>query len=218
MTEPIQADPLLTHVANLAARESELYASLMQAAAQLKARDKELETALQDLKTQIRAAPHNYAASSQNGKDTASDYLLYQQLIGRIREIVRNTTPPNATVIVVSRGDEELLKLDGRTGWHFPQTEDGIYAGYYPADSAAAITELETLRARGGDFVLFPSTTFWWLDYYPELKQHLDANYPKIVERLDACIIYCLHPANSRRNGRALSTARRSSGVRRKNL
>lgn len=53
-------------------------------------------------------------------------------------------------MIVVSRGDSDLLNLGGRQAWHFPQTEDGVYAGYYPADSTEAITHLEVLRAKGG--------------------------------------------------------------------
>ena len=39
----------------------------------------------------------------------------------QVREAVRSAIPADATVLVVSRGDEELLKLDGRTAWHFPR-------------------------------------------------------------------------------------------------
>jgi hypothetical protein len=66
--------------------------------------------------------------------------------------------PSNAQVIVVSSGDSDLLTLGGRQVWHFPQTEDGVNAGYYPADSTEAITHLEVLRAKGGEYLLFPST------------------------------------------------------------
>ena len=35
--------------------------------------------------------------------------------------------PPDATVLVVSHGDDELLELGAaRRGWHFPQQEDGV--------------------------------------------------------------------------------------------
>ena len=44
--------------------------------------------------------------------------------------------PLEATVMVVSKGDDELLKLGGRRALHFPQNEAGEYAGHYPADSA----------------------------------------------------------------------------------
>src|SRR5262245_32648690 len=117
--------------------------------------------------------------------------VSYQELIPRFRESVRNVLPPNATAVVVSKGDAELLKLDGRRTWHFPQDEDGVYAGYYPADSAAAIAHLEALRAGGSDFLLFPNTAFWWLAHYAEFRQHLDARYRRIWDD-GHCIIYQL--------------------------
>ena len=52
--------------------------------------------------------------------------------------------PPDATVLVVSNGDDELSKLGAaRRGWHFPQMEDGTYAGHHPGDSAEAIAHLQ---------------------------------------------------------------------------
>jgi hypothetical protein len=116
----------------------------------------------------------------------------YRQLAERIREVVQTALPPDATVIVVSKGDNELLKLDGQRAWHFPQTEDGVYAGYYPADSTAAIAHLEALRAKGGEFLLFPITAFWWLEHYAEFKQHLERHYRVVVHQEDTCLIFAL--------------------------
>jgi len=67
----------------------------------------------------------------------------YEQLIGAIREVVHRVVPLNATVMVVSRGDDELTRLGPRTALHFPQDEDGRYAGYHPSDSDAAIAAYE---------------------------------------------------------------------------
>jgi GT2 family glycosyltransferase len=119
----------------------------------------------------------------------------YQQLVGRIREIVSSSLPAESTVLVVSKGDEELLKLDGRRAWHFPQTEDGTYAGHYPANSAAAIAHLEALRAKGADFLLFPNTAFWWLEHYPEFRQHLESRYPVVELRQPTCLIFAMNEA-----------------------
>src|SRR3972149_3001468 len=127
-----------------------------------------------------------------------SKRLAYQQLIPRLREVVHHALPPDATVIVVSKGDDELLKLDGRRGWHFPQREDGEYTSYYPADSAAAIAHLEALRARGGEFLLFPQTAFWWLDHYGVFTQHLKSHYRVIVREEDVCLIFALREPESR--------------------
>jgi hypothetical protein len=119
--------------------------------------------------------------------------LRYSQLVRQIREVVNDVVPAAATVAVVSKGDEELLKLgDGRKGWHFPQDEHGAYAGYHPADSSQAIAHLEELRAKGAQFLLFPGTALWWLEHYAEFREHLDTQYRVIVSREDTCLVFAL--------------------------
>ena len=121
----------------------------------------------------------------------------YQQLISKIRRIVRSALPSNVTVAVVSKGDNELLNLDGNSGWHLPQRADGAYVGYHPATSAEAITHLESLRAKGADYLLFPSTALWWLDHYKEFRQHLERNYQVVVREEDACLIFALRKSEN---------------------
>ena len=119
----------------------------------------------------------------------------YENLKERISRVVRDATPAAATILVVSRGDEELLNLlraDGRKADHFPQAPDGCYAGCYPAHSQAAITELEQLRVAGGEFLVFPSTASWWLDHYRDFAAHLDRRYSRVVVEADTCVIYAL--------------------------
>lgn len=123
--------------------------------------------------------------------------LQYRDGIAQIRNVVRDTIPQNATVAVVSKGDEALLQLDGRRAWHFPQSEEGDYAGYYPADSEEAIDQLEAVRRRGADYFLFPYTAFWWLDYYKGLKEHLTTHYQLCTQEENTCMIIALHPHNS---------------------
>jgi GT2 family glycosyltransferase len=120
----------------------------------------------------------------------------YQQLTQRIRRAVAAQLPPGETVLVISKGDDELLDLDGRPAWHFPQGPDGAYAGYYPPDSAAAIAHLEALRAREAAFLLLPSTSLWWLDFYGEFRQHLEQHYPRIVNDESTCVIFALRQRN----------------------
>lgn len=107
----------------------------------------------------------------------ASKQMAYQELVFRIRKAVADLLPPDATVLVVSKGDPELIKLGGRQAWHFPRTENGMYSGCYPADSDAAIAHLEELRSKGASHLIFPSTAFWWLDFYEGFRQHLEAHY-----------------------------------------
>jgi GT2 family glycosyltransferase len=98
----------------------------------------------------------------------------YCDLVERIRGLVDHELPPDATVLVVSNGDDELLELGAnRRCWHFPQMEDGTYAGYHPADSADAIAHLEALREKGAEYIVFPQTASWWLSFYSEFRDHL---------------------------------------------
>jgi hypothetical protein len=105
----------------------------------------------------------------------------YDRQIAAVREIVHGIVPSNATVLVVSRGDDQLLELGPRRALHFPQNEEGAYAGYHPADSDEAIALLENMRARGAEFLVLPSVAFWWLDYYDAFRQYVEHRY-RLVE------------------------------------
>jgi GT2 family glycosyltransferase len=116
----------------------------------------------------------------------------YGRLTARVREVVGRVVPPGATVVVASKGDDELLRLGGRTAWHFPRTEDGSYAGHYPGDSAAAIAHLEALRRQGAGYLLLPATALWWLEHYRDFRAHLEARYRVAVTQEDTCVIFAL--------------------------
>jgi GT2 family glycosyltransferase len=116
----------------------------------------------------------------------------YGRLVRRVQEAVRESVPMDSTVLVASKGDNDLLKLYGRESWHFPRTETGVYAGYYPKCDLSAIAHLETLRARGAEYLVLPSTAFWWLDHYPRFKAHVEDRYLRVVreEDDDVCKIF----------------------------
>jgi hypothetical protein len=121
------------------------------------------------------------------------DLTDYQRLIDQIRDFVRAALPPAASVIVVSRGDDALLQLDGRRASHFPRALDGEYAGAYPANGDDALAQLARARHEGGEFLLFPRSALWWLDHYPELKSYLEQHCPppRVAEH-DAARIFDL--------------------------
>jgi len=102
--------------------------------------------------------------------------------------------PAKANVAVVSKGDERLVDLPGRDGWHFPQDDQGVWAGHYPADSAAAIAHVEELRRRGAEYIVFPVTSLWWLEHYTGLAEYLEREY-RLVRRGEPCTMYELRPA-----------------------
>jgi GT2 family glycosyltransferase len=115
----------------------------------------------------------------------------YRDLVEEIRAVVDRVLPDDATVLVVSNGDDELLDLpSARRGWHFPQMDDGTYAGYHPGTSTEALSHLQVLVARGAQYLVFPSTTSWWLDYYAELASELRAHADHVIVASDACTIF----------------------------
>jgi len=127
----------------------------------------------------------------------------YEALVQQIRRLVCATVPPGAIVLVMTKGDDELLKLDARHGWHFPQCEDGTYAGHHPADSDACIAELERLRSRGADFLVIPETSRWWLQHYGRFAEHLDTHYWPVGDQQVPGLIFGLSKPTMRRTSSA---------------
>jgi hypothetical protein len=121
----------------------------------------------------------------------------YERMTKRIREIVAQTLPPEAVVVVVSRGDEALVQLEPRRALHFPPSDDGGWAGYHPATSEDAVEQLEAMRAAGGQFLLLPSSGLWWLEHYSSFGRHLEANYSVVVSETETCVIYSLNGSES---------------------
>ncbi|HEY3186736.1 MAG TPA: hypothetical protein VGJ70_04650 [Solirubrobacteraceae bacterium] len=121
----------------------------------------------------------------------------YRRLIASVRAFVEQAVPRGASVVVVSRGDDDLLDLGGRRAGHFPQLPGGTYAGSHPADSRTAIAHLEELRRQGAAFLVLPSTAFWWLEHYAEFARHLEAHHRLIARDDAACLIFALSGAAS---------------------
>ena len=100
--------------------------------------------------------------------------------------------PAGAEVLVISRGDDALLELNGRCAAHFPQDESGGWSGHHPADSEEAIGHLEELRGNGAGYLVVPPTYRWWLNHYDGLREHLEGRYRTVVSDERAGAIYQL--------------------------
>lgn len=116
----------------------------------------------------------------------------YVELLGRVRAAVNANLPDDATVLVASKGDTDLLELGSRRAWHFPQTDTGEWVGFHPPTSADAIAHIEFLRARGGEYFLMPATAFWWLNHYGDFTLYLQHAYRLVVRQDDTCLIFAL--------------------------
>ena len=125
----------------------------------------------------------------------------YQQLVERTRTIIQASVPRGATVLVASKGDEALLELEGRRGWHFPRTEEGDYCGHHPANSTAAIRELEGERDKGARYLVLPMSAIWWLDHYHSFRDHMEMRYARLTHEYeqeeDGCVIFDLTPRDA---------------------
>ena len=110
--------------------------------------------------------------------------------VAAVRRAVATALPAGASVLVVSRGDPELVRLPDHRGRHFPSTTDGRYAGFHPADSAAALRELES-RLGDAEYLVIPASSFWWLDFYRELAEVLNDRHERVWSDAD-CVIYRL--------------------------
>jgi len=116
----------------------------------------------------------------------------YRELVERVQQAVAAAVPAGATTLIVSRGDDELLRVEGRRTAHFPRSEGGAYAGHYPGSGDEAVELLEAERAAGAEYLVFPATGAWWLEYYDQLQQHLDDRYRSTFSDPESCFIFDL--------------------------
>jgi hypothetical protein len=86
---------------------------------------------------------------------------------------IKETTPADARIVVADGGDPTVFYYAHRKGWHFLE-KNGIWNNL-PRNSAEAIANLEQLRGRGAAYLVFPFRTRWWLDYYEEFREYLNA-------------------------------------------
>ncbi len=132
--------------------------------------------------------------------------------ITRIRELVRDATPPGSTVAVISKGDERLVDIYGRDALHFPQDEEGAPLGYHPSCGRAAVAQLEVARVKGADYLLVPAPSFWWLEHYHELRKHLHARYRPLRWEAETAVLFDLRAPLEPVQDRLDSTSGRAPG------
>jgi glycosyltransferase involved in cell wall biosynthesis len=143
---------------------------------------------LQDLREQVR---HAHARREQ-----LREQLWRREVVEGVHAYVERALPAGARVLVVSRGDEDVVGFTSHRGAHFPQTADGAYAGHHPADSAAAIVHLSELRARGAEYLVVPATSQWWLEYYDGFAAHVEPG--RMSETSEACVAFALAPVGAK--------------------
>ena len=139
----------------------------------------------------VRASiSHRWEEDATTG-NPASRMLRYESHQASVQKILAQVTEPGCTIAVVCRGDEEMVRIEGRVGTHFPQALEGYFSGFYPADNEAAVTHLEAVRDRGVDYLVFPVASLWWLHHYRIFGRYLTEHYHRMHVD-DDCVVFDL--------------------------
>jgi len=97
--------------------------------------------------------------------------------IPKLRQVgaeIRKLIPRGIKFVLV---DEEQIRKTSRLENATPFLEkDGQYWGA-PENDSTAIREIERMRQDNAQFIVFISSTFWWLDHYKQFQQHLRSHY-----------------------------------------
>jgi GT2 family glycosyltransferase len=125
----------------------------------------------------------------QNIEHETRDAAARKALRPRVRTAIESALPRDAVVAVISAGDEELVRYEGREAWHFPRGEDGRYSEFRSKSSLAAVAHFETLRARGAQYLVIPETGRSWLETHSGFARHLRTRYRELAND-PACTIY----------------------------
>lgn len=91
---------------------------------------------------------------------------------------LRRAIPMDSHIAVAGT---DLAGVSGLDAWAvspFPEIDGGF--GGLPVDGDAAVTEIRRMTKSGIEFLLFPWPTFWWLDYYTDMRSYLEG-LPAVV-------------------------------------
>ena len=120
-------------------------------------------------------------------------YYNYQdRLSARLRLLLAQAVPADATVIVLSDAQKGRLSLDGRNTWYFPQSEGGQPMLTTPSTSSEVLASLERLRQQGGNYLLVPFPQYWWLEHFAEFGKYLHDRCRLIASKDDVGKIFSL--------------------------
>src|ERR1051325_5384783 len=136
---------------------------------------RQLPAALFELELRVRDAVEKAVASAApSAHATPPPSLDWLSQLRRAQEEIVRLVPPGAAFILVN--DDQWGNERGfgdRRAIPFLE-KNGRYGGP-PADDATALRELERLRKGGASHIVFGWPSFWWLDHYAGLREHLSA-------------------------------------------
>jgi len=131
-------------------------------------------------------ADDRFAAIPRSRRADPAWHCVYE-----VTQEIAKLVPPHDAFILVDEGRLDAAPLVAPRRCIPFLEKDGHYWGK-PADDEAAIREVMRLRLSGANFLIFVSSTFWWLEYYPRLKRYLDSNFRCALED-DRLLAFDLH-------------------------
>jgi FkbM family methyltransferase len=108
-------------------------------------------------------------------------------LSAQLRAEVARVVPAGSDFVLIDDGRLGLETLDGRRAIPFLE-RNGQYHGA-PDDGEQALVELAVQTGRGIRHVVVAWPSFWWLEEYPELSEHL-ASWWRRTADTDAAIVF----------------------------
>lgn len=120
---------------------------------------------------------------------------LWQSALGWFRNLIAaiedvgTAVPAGVLVAIADQAQCGAALAAGRPAVPFPE-RDGVYWGA-PADDAAAVAELERVRARGAAALVVAWPAFWWLTHYRKFHDHLRSSFRCLVDN-DRTVIFDL--------------------------
>jgi hypothetical protein len=145
----------------------------------------------------LLAALHSELEGTRFGERTrkaAAPPPEWRDSLDRIAAVVRRLVPAGSRVAALDKWDPTLLHLCERDGWHFPDLRR-LPEGY-PGGGMEAVEHLEEMRLRGAEYLVIPSSAFWWLDFYTAFREHLERSAERIWGD-GLCVVFALEPAGS---------------------
>lgn len=113
----------------------------------------------------------------------------YRTMVAGVHAAIADVVPEGATVLVVSKGDDELLAVPARVARHFPADADGGFAGWYAEGVDDVVRQIDREVARGAGYLVFPPTAGWWFDFYAGLESWIGRQFDE-VGGTHACRIF----------------------------
>jgi hypothetical protein len=138
------------------------------------------------------------------GVRSANGWGVRSPLAPAIRALLDSLLPDREPVLVVSEGNDELLRL-GRRALHFPHDGQGQHRSISSIDERAISAQLAALRARGLRYLVVPDTARPAVERSGALREHCR----EVAFREGICSIYELEDAERTRTGPTVDRLRR---------